>query len=130
MSIQKMEHIGIFVDDIDKSVQFYTHLLGMEVKNSVMLDSGANISFLGFPDRNETLIELVGGQHNGLEEIGRVHHLAFTVDDIESDVNRLRQHGVEFMDESPKLLPDGTKYIFFFGPSREHLELFQPGSPS
>lgn len=130
LGIQKMEHVGIFVDDLAASVHFYVEGIGMEVKNTVTLNGQEKLVFLGFPDSRETLIELVGGNHEGLGETGRVHHLAFTVDDIEAQVHRLTSLGVSFMDETPNALPDGTKYIFFFGPSREHLELFQPPTSS
>lgn len=126
MPIRKMEHVGIFVDDLSTSLHFYQTILGMQVIDTVTLQSGSTLTFLGFEGTSETCIELVEAKGAQLSEVGKVHHLAFTVDDIENELTRLGQHGVVFMDATPKSLPDGTKYIFFYGPNREHLELFQP----
>jgi lactoylglutathione lyase len=126
MPIRKMEHVGIFVDDLNTSLHFYQTILGMQVIKTVTMQSGTKLTFLGFEGTHETCIELVEGKSADLDEVGKVHHLAFTVDDIENEVRRLEQHDIVFMDETPMTLPDGTKYIFFYGPNREHLELFQP----
>ncbi|MGG1677164.1 VOC family protein [Neobacillus sp. NRS-1170] len=52
---------------------------------------------------------------------------AFTVENIEDEINRLKSFGVTFDSEEYFTLSNGTKLIFFKGPEGEKLELFQPG---
>lgn len=125
MTIKKMEHVGILAKDIDASTKFYCEVLGLEVRNTVEARPGFTLVFLGYPDTEETLIELVPNTETSAET-GIVNHLAFTVTDIIAEISRLRGIGVRFMSDLPRSLPDGTQYIFFYGPSGEHLELFQP----
>ncbi|WP_067625242.1 VOC family protein [Alicyclobacillus acidiphilus] len=125
MGIQKMEHVGILARDMDVSTQFYCDVLGLEVRNKVDVRPGFTLVFLGYPDTDETLIELVPNTEESAET-GIVNHLAFTVTEIAAEMSRLRGLGVKFMTDTPQSLPDGTQYIFFYGPSGEHLELFQP----
>lgn len=125
MAIKKMEHVGILAKDIDVSTRFYCDVLGLEVRNTVEARPGFKLVFLGYPDTEETLIELVPNTDKSAET-GIVNHLAFTVTNISAEVSRLRSIGVQFMSDSPQSLPDGTQYIFFYGPNAEHLELFEP----
>jgi lactoylglutathione lyase len=57
-----------------------------------------------------------------------VHHIAFTVSDIEAELDKLRARGVRLIDETPRTILNGVKIAFFFGPDGERLELFQPRS--
>lgn len=71
-------------------------------------------------------VELIGRGSDGLSDNGKVNHLAFTVSDIEAEVGRLTGLGVSMIDESPRVILDGVKIAFFYGPDGEKLEFFQP----
>ncbi|HSL93151.1 MAG TPA: VOC family protein, partial [Bacillota bacterium] len=58
-------------------------------------------------------------------ERGPFDHLAWYVDDIESEVTRLKGLGVEFRPDQIMTVLDGRKIAFFFGPDGERLELVQ-----
>ncbi|MDQ0860683.1 VOC family protein [Bacillus sp. V2I10] len=84
------------------------------------------LGFHGFTNAKETIVELVDKKDDLFQEEGRVHHLAFTVKDIESEIERLKSHNVSFVNQSINTLPNGSKYIFFYGPDRERIESLEP----
>ncbi|TDF94087.1 VOC family protein [Paenibacillus piri] len=124
--IRKLEHIGVKVKDMDVSVRFYTEILGMKLVKRARLADGVELGFLSFPDSDNIEIELIGRGHDGLPNDSIVHHIAFTVTDIQAEVDRLKGLGVHLMDETPRAILDGDLIAFFFGPDGERLEFFQP----
>ena len=129
MAIQRVEHVGIFVRDMQASIAFYETALGMETKGRLRHNNEAvELVFLGFPDQHERIVELVAGHGDELPEAGIVNHLAFRVTDLENEVSRLRGLGARFLSEDITTLRDGSQYIFFAGPNEERLELFQPAN--
>jgi lactoylglutathione lyase len=124
--IEKIEHIGVMVSDMDRSVRFYTETLGMRLAARERLDDGVELGFLVMPGSENVQIELIGRGHDGLPDNGKVHHIAFTVSDIEAEIAKLMAAGVKMIDETPRIILGGTKIAFFFGPDGERLEFFQP----
>lgn len=124
--IKKLEHIGVYVNDMDESITFYTEVLGLRLAARKRLSNGVELSFLSFEDSPETEIELIGRGTEGMPDNGIVHHIAFTVSDIDGELERLRSLGIRLLDEEPRTILDGTRIAFFFGPNGERLELFQP----
>lgn len=125
MGIQKLEHVGIVVNSIDESAAFYGKVLGMELKEIRQPNPNTRLGFLGFPEEAALLIELVEKAHSGLGEEA-VHHIAFTVDNIDEEVSRIAGLGVTILHEKIITVGDGTRFVFFKGPDGEHLELYQP----
>lgn len=124
--IKKLEHVGIWTEDLDQSIQFYTELLGMRLVERVKLNDDVELAFLSFPGQESVQVELIGRDLAGMPQEGLVNHLAFTVEDIEAIVEKLRKQGIAISEEWPKTILDGRKIAFFQGPSGEKLELFQP----
>lgn len=129
MAIRKLEHVGIMVTDMQKSIAFYRDILGLQVLGELEHnDPSINLVFMGFSETDDTVIELVSGYSGTVTEEGRVHHIALTVDDIELEVERLIRAGVTPADDGITTLSNGARYMFFLGPDRERVELFQPGA--
>jgi lactoylglutathione lyase len=126
MAVRKLEHVSVMVKDMARSIEFYRTVLGMELLGTLDHQNGIKLAFLGFPGAGETLLELVEGYNDSLPAEGKVHHLAFTVDDIDAEIARIAGLGVTFIDPDITTLPNGAKYRFFYGPDGEWLELFQP----
>lgn len=127
MAVLKLEHTGIMVKSMDASVQFYQTVLGMELKGILQHNAPEiKLGFLGFHGDDGCVVELVEGFKSGLPSEGTVHHLAFTVDDVEKETERLKSLGVKLLDNGITTLRNGARYIFFEGPDGEQLELFQP----
>ncbi|GLG00596.1 glyoxalase [Alicyclobacillus hesperidum subsp. aegles] len=128
MAIRKLEHTGVMVNNLEESIDFYTRILGMELKGILQHNQpGMRLAFLSFPGQTAEL-ELIEGYPVTVSPEGQVHHLAFTVDDIEAEAERLRALGVSFIEPEITTLRNRARYIFFAGPNGEQLELFQPGT--
>lgn len=127
--IQKLDHIGIMVKDAEASLAFYTEIIGMSLQSRVELADGTQLIFLEFPGSEDVQLELVSRGHDGLSAEGIVHHIAFTVSDIDATLERLKQAGVQLLDVVPREIAplNGAKIAFLTGPDGEHIELFQPG---
>lgn len=123
--IKKMEHVGILAADLDESIRFYTEILGMKLIERKPLNEQVDLAFLSFPGQEDAQVELIGRDPGDMAAEGLVNHLAFTVDDIDEAIEKLKQAGVEVSDEWPKTILDGRKIAFFKGPSGEKLEIFQ-----
>ncbi|WP_139490390.1 VOC family protein [Brevibacillus dissolubilis] len=127
MAVKKLEHVGIMVRDIEASIAFYTNVIGMELKGTLDHTNGViKLAFLGFKGHNETELELIQGYNSDLPEEGKVHHIALTVDDLEEEIERIKELGVELIDSEITTLPNGARYFFFRGPDREWIEFFEP----
>jgi lactoylglutathione lyase len=122
--IRKLEHVGIFVSDMDRSLAFYQDVLGLALRERIHLTDEVELAFLYHPEQPDVEVELVCGRNLEAQE-GRVNHLAFTVDRIEEEIERLKERGVEMADQVPRVILNGVKIAFFFGPDGEKLELVQ-----
>jgi catechol 2,3-dioxygenase-like lactoylglutathione lyase family enzyme len=117
MAIQRMEHVGIVVDDLAAATEFFVEL-GLELQGEgsvegrwvdrvVGLDGVlADIAFLQTPDGNGRL-ELTkfhtpptqGGNRHAPANTPGIRHLAFAVEDIDAVVAGLRSRGTELVGE-------------------------------
>ncbi|MFC0189236.1 VOC family protein [Fictibacillus aquaticus] len=121
--IKGLEHTGIMVSSMEKSLDFYCGILGLELidryEHPIV---GVDLAFLG--KDGKVLVELIAGYPVEVHTEGKVHHLAFTVDGISEKLEQLKSHGVTLKDEQPIELPTGY-YFFFYGPDGEYLEFFE-----
>ncbi|AGX06699.1 MULTISPECIES: VOC family protein [Bacillaceae] len=126
MAGKRIDHVGVMVKNIEKSIEFYTNAVGMELKAEVPHSNGViKLAFLGFTGNEETELELIQGYNDHLPEEGTVHHFAVSTDDVEGEFTRLKELGIELIDQEITTLPNGYKYFFFYGPDREWIEFFQ-----
>ncbi len=123
--LRKIEHVGIQVRDLDRSLKFYTDVLGLRLRRRVRLNDTTELAFLPLGDSE---IELIckSTEYTFAKE-GIVHHLTFRVDDVAAALEHLRKNGVQLIHEQPLFLENlGTRVAFFWGPDGEKLELFAP----
>lgn len=120
----KIEHVGIMVNDMDESLAFYQTILGLKLRKREWLNETVELAFLFFPEQPSVEIELVHG--GPVENEGIVNHLAFTVNNIEAEIFRLKEAGTQLINEEPQIILKGTvKIAFFHGPNGEKLELVE-----
>ncbi len=118
--MQKIEHIGIAVKDIEKGNAIYAKLLG---KGPYKMEEVTSENVLtSFFKVGENKIELLAATsedsaiHKFLEKNREgIHHIAFAVDDIHAEMERLRQEGFRLLNEEPKRGAD-NKLICFVHP--------------
>jgi len=128
MALSKIDHVGVMVADLEKSLAFYTEVVGLELRSRFPHANGAlQLAFLGAPGSGGTEIELIQGYNAGLPAEGKTHHFAVTVDDVEAEYARLKRLGVPFVDGFGEIdvLPNGHRFFFVHGPDGEWIEFFQ-----
>jgi methylmalonyl-CoA/ethylmalonyl-CoA epimerase len=118
--MNKIEHIGIAVKDIDISCNLYEKLLGTTCyKKEEVASEGVNTAFF---KSGLNKIELLSATTvdspiaKFLEKKGEgIHHIAFDVDDIAMEMERLKAEGFVLLNEVPKLGAD-NKLVCFVHP--------------
>jgi len=120
----KVVHIGLVVKDADRSSLFYQQILNCKVVNSYQ-DERVKLVFL---NSGGQIIELV--QHlqvSTLEQrtAGVVDHIAFEVEDVCVEMERLHAAGIVLLSDKPRSIGKSLKNFFFIGPDGERLEFLQ-----
>lgn len=124
MAILKFEHVGVQVKDIEESIEFYTQKVGLELIETLPhTDPSLKLAFLGL--EGSVIVELIQGYNSSLPNEGKVHHFALAVDGIEEEFERLKSAGVSFVEENIVTLPNGARYLFFYGPDKEWIEYYE-----
>ena len=125
----RLLHTMIRVLDLDKSIDFYTRLLGMKVLRNQDYPSGEfTLVFVGYGDENdETVIELT---HNwGQKEpyaLGEgFGHLAIGVPDIYATCERLEAEGVKIPRPPGPMKHGGSVIAFVDDPDGYKIELIE-----
>ena len=111
----RIAHVGIAVKSIDALIPFYRDVLGMPP--APLDDSdGARIAGLTAGD---SLVELLEPEDAGspiakfIDKRGPgIHHICFTVDDLDATLARCRQAGITLIDETPRLGAEGKRIAF------------------
>ena len=124
MTILKFEHVGVQVKDIEESIEFYTQKVGLELIETLPhTDPSLKLAFLGL--EGSVIVELIQGYNSSLPNEGKVHHFALAVDGIEEEFERLKSAGISFVEENIVTLPNGARYLFFYGPDKEWIEYYE-----
>lgn len=118
--MKKIEHLGIAVKNLDASNTIFEKLLGVApYKQEAVASQGVLTSFFqNGPNKIELLAaaDLDGPIAKFLERKGEgIHHVAFEVDDIYSEMARLKQEGFTLLSEKPRKGAD-NKWVAFVHP--------------
>jgi lactoylglutathione lyase len=122
--IKKLEHIGIMVTDMEKSLAFYQEVFGLVLRHREHLNETVELAFIHHPTQPDMEVELVSGKKVDHNE-GKVHHVAFRVENMEEELLRLKDLGVELTDEESRVVMGNVKIAFLKGPDGEILELVE-----
>lgn len=115
--LKKLEHVGIAVADLDEAVNMYRTVLGMEPDEIVDVpERGMRIAFFTLGEVQLELLASTGEDSNIAKFLARrgpgMHHLAFLVDDVAAALERLKERGVQLIDEEPKRGGRGNRIAF------------------
>lgn len=118
--MKKIEHIGIAVKHLAQANELYASLLGREhYKVEAVESEGVNTSFFQMGDTKIELLEASKPDSpiaKFIEKRGEgIHHIAFEVDDIQAEMQRLQQEGFTVLNEKPKRGAD-NKLVCFLHP--------------
>lgn len=118
--MKKIEHIGIAVKDIESANAIYEKLFGAPpYKEEEVESEGVKTSFfMNGPNKIE-LLEATNSESpiaKFIEKKGEgIHHIAFDVEDIEAEMERLQKEGFIILNEKPKEGAD-NKLVCFLHP--------------
>jgi catechol 2,3-dioxygenase-like lactoylglutathione lyase family enzyme len=146
MDIQGVHHTGIIVSDLERSIDFYHRILGLDFANepSPVFDDpelGPKVGVPGAALRQVTLkagndqVELLEysappspiGEPVPQNALG-AHHIGFLVDDIDRKVRELKDRGVEFLGDVTAVdegVLAGWRWVYFRDPDGITLELVE-----
>lgn len=118
--MDKIEHIGIAVKNLEKSNALFASLFGKpHYKEEEVLSEGVKTSFFNSgPNKIELLAATTSDSPIAkfLEKKGEgVHHIAFAVEDIKQEIARLKEEGFTVLNEIPKKGAD-NKWVAFLHP--------------
>lgn len=140
MRIDRLEHVGIVVNDLDAAKSFFIDL-GLEVQGEIELEGEWVGKVIGLKDVKSTVVELgtPTGQakieltkfHTPIDEEGPqwpasntlgIRHILFAVEDIDAIVAKMKARGTEFFSEVQHY-EGGYKLCYLRGPEGIILEL-------
>ena len=118
--IEKIEHIGIAVKNLDEANKIYEQLLGTPPYKMETVDSeGVNTSFFKTGESKVELLQATKDESAIAKFIAKkgegIHHIAFAVKDIHIEIKRLKEGGYTIINESPKKGAD-NKLVCFVHP--------------
>ncbi len=103
--LQQIDHVGIAVKNLDETVAFYRHIMGLEVSSTEVLH-GMKVAFLRIGDSDLELLEDMtpdGAIARHIAKRGEgIQHVAYRVDNIEQALHEMRAKGIELIDERPR----------------------------
>ena len=128
-----VDHIAIAVKNLDEALAFYKAALGLpEIGIEVVAEQGVRVAKLDIGNTHIELLEPLGPE----TPVGKfidskgpgLHHICVKVDDINSELAKLKSQGMRLIDETPKIGAGGAKIAFVHPKSTGGvlLELSQP----
>lgn len=113
----KIEHLGIAVASLGASDSLFAKLLGKEsYKNESVEREGVTTSFYEVGESKIELLEATNPESPISKFIAKkgegIHHIAFVVEDIRAEVERLKKEGFQFISEEPKDGADNKLVVF------------------
>ncbi|NVK26517.1 MAG: methylmalonyl-CoA epimerase [Flavobacteriia bacterium] len=120
MGLDKIEHLGIAVKDLEKSEALFTALLGTKpYKREEVEREGVITSFFQTGPNKVELLEATKPDSpiaKYVEKKGEgLHHVAFAVEDIKAEMARLKDEGFTLLSDEPKEGAD-NKLVAFLHP--------------
>jgi methylmalonyl-CoA/ethylmalonyl-CoA epimerase len=115
--MNKIEHIGIAVKNLETSNELFTKLFGKKhYKVEEVKSEGVSTSFFLIGDNKIELLEATNPESaiaKFIEKRGEgLHHIAFDVTDIHAEIKRLKEEGFVFTRDEPFIGADNKLVIF------------------
>jgi lactoylglutathione lyase len=124
----RMLHTMLRVGDLQRSIDFYTRLLGMRVlRTTDRPEQKYTLAFVGYGDESEhAVLELTYNYGVERYEIGSgFGHLAVGVDDVYAACAALRAKGARIVREPGPMKHGGSEIAFVEDPDGYRIELIQ-----
>ena len=117
MKLDRIDHIGVAVTDLQAAVALYGGSLGMpEVHHETVAEQGVEAVLLGVGDGHVELLAPLGEDTPVGRFLSRrgpgLHHVAYRVPDIDAALHDARAAGLQLLDERPRDGIRGSRVAF------------------
>ena len=115
--IQKLSHIGVAVRDLESAKKIFSKLLDADCSDTeIVVEQNVKLTFFKLGNISIELTEATSTESpiaKYIEKRGEgIHHISFEVDDIRSELARLKADGFQLIDEQPRLGAEGHLIAF------------------
>jgi methylmalonyl-CoA/ethylmalonyl-CoA epimerase len=112
-----VHHLGIAVDDLDSAILVYTDLFGATLEHRERVEEqGVEAASLRVGDSRIELLQPLGPETPVGKFLAKrgpgMHHVAFEVEDLAAELDRLKAHDVFLIDEQPRRGMFGLQVAF------------------
>ncbi len=113
----KIDHLGIAVNEIESSLEFWRDALGLEnVHTEEVEEQMVRVAMLPIGATNIELLEPTSDESPVSKFIAKrgtgIHHIAVEVEDIEASLDKLKSAGMRLIDEAPRIGAGGCLIAF------------------
>ena len=106
MEARAIHHLGVAVDDLDEALSTYERLLGARLEHrETVEDQGVEAASVRVGESRVELLASLGRRPpsaSSSPSAGRMHHVAYEVDDLSASLEELAGQGAELIDERPR----------------------------
>ena len=117
MNISHIEHLGIAVKSLEQAIPYYEEILGLKcyaveevadqkVKTAFFQVGQTKIELLEPTNPESTIAKFIEKRGEG------IHHIAFSVDDVQKSLNEIETKGVQLIDKAPRKGAEGLEIAF------------------
>lgn len=115
--VQKIDHIGIAVKNLEESLKFYENVLRLKAAGTeVVEEQKVKVAFLPTGDSEVELLEPMSEDSPIAKFIAKngegVQHIAYRVENIEAAIAEMKENGIRMIDEKPRYGAGGAKIAF------------------
>ncbi|MDK2877567.1 MAG: methylmalonyl-CoA/ethylmalonyl-CoA epimerase [Thermoanaerobacteraceae bacterium] len=115
--VEKIDHIGIAVKDLNETLKIYTEILGLKsAGEETVAEQKVRVAFIPVGESEIELLESTepdGTIAKFIEKNGEgIQHIALRVDNIEKTLEDLKARGVRLIDEKPRNGAGGARIAF------------------
>jgi catechol 2,3-dioxygenase-like lactoylglutathione lyase family enzyme len=130
VQLRKMDHTALIVEELERSRRFYSEVLGLQevprpsnftFGGSWFQGPGFQIHLILASDTSAPAGFAEAGEKD--VRVGRAHHIAFEVEDVEKAMASLRAHDIEIVG-GPQARGDGVTQFYIYDPDCNFLEFF------
>ena len=114
--IKRIEHLGIAVNSLEETLTAYEVLLGKSYKEEIVESEFVRTVFIQVGESKIELLEATDERSAIAKFLKKnrqgFHHVAFEVDNIEKELERLKGEGFQLIHETPKDGADNKRIAF------------------
>lgn len=123
--IKRIEHLGIAVKNLEEALKPYETLFGKSYKEEIVESEFVRTVFIQVGESKIELLEATDDRSAIAKFLEKnregFHHVAFEVDDLDSELKRLSEEGFQLIHETPKDGADNKRIAFLHPKSTQGL---------